>query len=318
MWTLVLFLAAFGTVPVSADTVKFIEGPVLLRFNRSHTVVRCSIEVTGSVTPRIDFYINGTLSSKRPLLSCNSEYVQPYQLEDSSVPSQCIVNNTDGEMKRRVHQAMTVRTCRGTPSSFDPIAIKCIVRSDLDPTVNGTGSNTMQLSYNEKYEPCVSAQEGEAVIFLPDPVCPNEDLGKICLQTPPGTTITPPPPPPPSPSKSSAQPAVTPSPSSTPILPTTGVDPSGPLSEGKWMLIVYVVSGAAAFFALLVVCLAGMLCCMVVKKHHMRKAAAPLAEGRRDEVGMCTVLSVGGSGWHGNEFRVSGVVWSECRVSGVV
>ena len=314
MWTLALFLAAFGAVPVSADTVKFIEGPVLLRFNRSHTVVRCSIEVTGVVSPRIDFYINGTLSSMRPLLSCNSENVQPYQLEDSSVPRQCIVNNTDGEMKRRVHQAMTVRTCRGTPSSFDPIAIQCIVRSDIDPTVNGTGSNTMQLRYNEKGQPCLKPQDGEGVIFLHSAVCPNEDLGKLCLQPP----LPPPPPPPPSTSQSSTQPTVTPSPSSTPILTKTGVDPSGPLSEGKWMLIVYVVSGAAAFFALLVVCLAGMLCCMVVKKHHMRKAAAPLSQGRRDEVGMWTVLSVGGSGWHGNEFRVSGVVWSECRVSGVV
>ena len=313
MWTLALFLAAFGAVPVNADTVEFIEGPVLLRFNRSHTVVRCSIEVTGSVSPRIDFYINGTLSSKRPLLSCNSEYVQPYQLEDSSVPRQCIVNNTDGEMKRRVHQAMTVRTCRGTPSSFDPIAIQCIVRSDIDPTVNGTGSNTMQLSYHEKGEPCLKPQDGEGVIFLHSPVCPNEDLGILCLQPP-----LPPPPPPPPTSQSSTQPTVTPSPSSTPILPKIRVDPSGPLSEGKWMLIVYVVSGAAAFFALLVVCLAGMLCCMVVKKHHMRKAAAPLSQGRRDEVGMWTVLSVGGSGWHGNEFRVSGVVWSECRVSGVM
>ena len=296
MWTLVLFLAAFGTVPVSADTVKFIEGPVLLRFNRSHTVVRCSIEVTGVVSPRIDFYINGTLSSMRPLLSCNSENVQPYQLEDSSVPSQCIVNNTDGEMKRRVHQAMTVRTCRGTPSSFDPIAIQCIVRSDIDPTVNGTGSNTMQLSYNEEFKPCLIAKEGEGVIFLPGPVCPNEDLGKICLQSPSDTTTTPPPP---SPPQSTTQPTVTPSASPTPLPPTTGGDAPGQLSEGQLMLIIYVASGAAAFFALLVVCLVGMLCFMVVKKHHMKKAAAPLAEGRRGEVGTWTVLSVGGSGWHG-------------------
>ena len=298
MWTLVLFLAAFGTVPVSADTVKFIEGPVLLRFNRSHTVVRCSIEVIGEVSPRIDFYINGTLSSLRPLLSCNSENVQPYQLEDVS---QCPVNNTEGEMKKRVHRAMTVRTCPGTPSSFDPIAIQCVVRSDGEPTVNGTVSNTMQLCYNENGEPCLNAQKGENVIFTHGPVCPNEVLGIICMQTTPCTTTTPPPPPPPplSPSQSSAQPTVAPSASPTPLPPTTGGDAPGQLSEGQLMLIIYVASGAAAFFALLVVCLVGMLCFMVVKKHHMKKAAAPLAEGRRGEVGTWTVLSVGGSGWHG-------------------
>ena len=293
MWTLVLFLAAFGTVPVSADTVKFIEGPVLLRFNRSHTVVRCSIEVIGEVSPRIDFYINGTLSSLRPLLSCNSENVQPYQLEDES---QCPVNNTEGEMKKRVHRAMTVRTCPGTQSSVDPITIQCVVRSEREPTVNGTVSNTMQLCYNDKDEPCLCAQGDEGVIFLHGSVCPNEDLGKICLQSPPDTTTAPPPP---SPPQLTTQPTVTPSASPTPLPPTTGGDAPGQLSERQLMLIIYVASGAAAFFALLVVCLVGMLCCMVVKKHHMKKAAAPLAEGRRGEVGTWTVLSVGGSGWHG-------------------
>ena len=296
MWTLALFLAAFGAVPVSADTVKFIEGPVLLGFNRSHTVVRCSIEVTGVVSPRIDFYINGTLSSMRPQLSCNSENVQSYQLEDES---QCPVNNTEGEMKKRVHRAMTVRTCPGTQSSVDPITIQCVVRSDREPTVNGTVSNTMQLCYNENGEPCLNAQKGENVIFTHGPVCPNEVLGKICLQTTPCTTTTPPPPPPLSPSQSSAQPTVAPSASPTPLPPTTGGDASGQLSEGQLMLIIYVASGAAAFFALLVVCLVGMLCCMVVKKHHMKKAAAPLSQGRRGEVGTWTVLSVVGSGCHG-------------------
>ena len=161
MWTLALVLVAFGTVPVSADTVKFIEGPVLLRFNRSHTVVRCSIEVTGTLSPRVDFYINGTLSVKCPLFICSWEDVQPYvyQLEDESVPRQCS-DNTKGEMKRQMHQAMTIRTCRGTPSSFDPIAIQCIVRSDIEPAVNGIGSNTMTLSYNEKFKPCLNPQKG--------------------------------------------------------------------------------------------------------------------------------------------------------------
>lgn len=286
MWTLALFLAAFGAVPVSADTAKFIEGPVLLSFNRSHTVVRCSIEVTGEVSPRIDFYINGTLSSKYPQLSCNSEYMHPYQLENGSVPKQCTVT-TEGETKRRRHQAMAIRTCPDTP--FYPITIQCLVHSDIEPAVNGTESNTMQLSYNKRGEPCLNAGQKD-VIFMPVPVCPGEDLGKICLHTSPS-------PPPPQPS--STQPPVTPTASPTPLLPTTGGDASGQLSEDKLMLIIYVASGAAAFFALLVICLVGMLCCMVMKKHHMQKAAAPLSQGRRGEVGTWTVLSVGGSGWHG-------------------
>ena len=255
MWTLALVLVAFGTVPVSADTVKFIEGPVLLRFNRSHTVVRCSIEVTGTLSPRVDFYINGTLSVKRPLLSCSWEDVQPYQLEDESVPRQCSGSNTKGEMKRRMHQAMTIRTCRGTLSSFDPIAIQCIVRSDIEPAVNGIGSITMTLSYNEKFKPCLYPQKGEKVIFIHGPVCPNEDIGKICFQIPPGIAT----PPPPSPSQVSTQSTVTPSPTPTTLLPTTGGDTSGPLSEGK-LMIIYIASSVVALFTLLAICLVGILC----------------------------------------------------------
>lgn len=282
LWTLALLLAACGLVPATADSVKFIEDPVLLRFNQSRTVVRCSIEVEGGVRPRIDFYIDGVLSHISPFLRCNSERVQRYELENGSVPKRC---GDNGQTK--LHQALSIRTCSSDSSSFNNITIQCRVHSDIDTTVNGTTSSVMNLSYNQRREPRLDLLHGKLVMFLSTPVCPGEDLGKLSLQSLPPTYPTPtsvvvva------STSQSYAQPTATPSPSLlSQSPPATNVNPLDQLSEGQLKLIIYVATGVAAFFALLVVCLVFVLCCIVMKKHRMLKAV-PLRQGRRDAVGV--------------------------------
>ena len=286
MWTLVLLLAACGAISASANSVDFIEGPVLLpSCSASQTVVRCSIEVDGIVTPRIDFYINGELSRNSRYLRCNSENVRRYELENDSVPKTCTVNNTAGERRRRVHQTMFIRTCPSDPSSFSVI-IQCIVYSNMYPAVNGTASNKMNLTYNERQEPRLDPVGNKPVRFLNDPVCPGEDLGRISLESQSSLS--------PSRCTTSASPIIeTPSTTSplgtqTSVIPTPNsssppplTTSSGPLTEGQLMLIIYIATGVAAFFALLVVCLIFMLCCIVTKKHRMQKAG-PLRQGRRD------------------------------------
>ena len=288
VWTLALLLAACGAILVRANSVEFIEGPVLLpSCSASQTVVRCSIEVDGIVTPRIDFYINGELSRNYGYLRCNSEDVQRYVLENNSVPKTCTVNDTAGETRRRLHQTMFIRTCPSDPSSFSSIVIQCIVHSDAVPAVNGNASKRMNLTYNERLKPRLDPQPGEFVMFLDDPVCPGEDLGIISLesQTSPfpsrcttstagPITETPIPTSPPG-----TQTSVTPTPSSSSPPPLT--TSSGLLTKGQLMLIIYIATGVAAFFALLVVCLIFMLCCIVTKKHRMQKAV-PLRQGRKD------------------------------------
>ena len=282
LWTLALLLAACGLVPATANSVKFIEGPVLLRFNHSRTVVRCSIEVEGGVRPRIDFYIDDEPAHISPYLSCNSGSVLRYELENRSVPRECEGSNE----QTRIHQALFISTCSSDPSSFNTITIQCRVHSDIDPTVNGTASSRMSLSYNQRREPCLDPQPGELVNFFHKPVCPGEDLGKLCLESLPPTASSTSAVVVPSSSQSYAQPTATPSSSGLPQPSTMiNVNPPDQLGEGQLKLIIYVATGVAAFFALLVVCLVFVLCCIVLKKHRMLKAA-PLRQGRREAVGM--------------------------------
>ena len=282
LWTLALLLAACRLVPATANSVKFIEGPVLLRFNQSRTVVRCSIEVEGGVRPRIDFYIDGVPAHISPYLSCNSESVLRYELENGFVPRECEGSN---EQTRIRHQALFISTCSSDPSSFNTTTIQCRVHSDKDPTVNGTASSRMNLSYNQRREPRLDPQPGELVKFLPGPVCPGEDLGKLSLESPPPTASSTSAVVVPSSSQFYAQPTATPSPSGLPPPPTMTNNPLDQLGEGQLKLIIYVATGVAAFFALLVVCLVFVLCCIVLKKHRILKAA-PLRQGRREAVGM--------------------------------
>ena len=274
MWTLALLLAACGAILVRANSVEFIEGPVLLpSCSASQTVVRCSIEVDGIVTPRIDFYINGELSRNYGYLRCNSEDVQRYVLENNSVPKTCTVNDTAGETKRRVHQAMFIRKCPSDPSSFSSVTLQCIVHSNTDPAVNGIASNKMNLVYNKQLEPHLDPHPGEVVIFLNDPVCPGEDFGRFSLVsqssvTPERCTSVDTPNPTILPSTSWSSTLTPPLSSPSPANPKTSSDPPDPVREGQVMLIIYVSTGVAAFFTLLVVCVVFMLCLVFMLYRH--------------------------------------------------
>lgn len=271
VWALALLLAVCGAVPAIADTATFIEGPVLLRrSNSSLTVVRCSIEVEGTAKPSIVFLIDGTQSNTIPPMQCNSEFVQTYELEDQSVPRQCVGS---GNGKNRRHQALYIRTCPGDQSTFNPITIQCRVNSAQESALNTVLSTRMTLIYNQQLGHRLDSNE--SVVFLSQSVCPGEGLG--VLQLPPVDPTTPTP----ATSQPNPQPTATPLPSSPPT-PTTEEDTDllSRLSEGQLKLIIYVAAGVAAFFALLVVCLVFVLCCIIMKKSRMRKAV-PMRQGRR-------------------------------------
>ena len=313
----ILLLAAILSRGYGETTVSILEDPVLLDFNATHTALRCSIEVHGSVRPRIDFFFNNLSYSNHPWKLCNGEHVIPFSPDNSFQAGEC------GNSTYRIrHQVFFVRTCSGDPTYtrfIDNIVVQCAPSSTA---VNLTAtSNRVKLTYNERHEPRIVPETVslESLRVQERPVCPGEPVGVLSLQSPvsivsPTSTIkevdstsltqtstsfiastgtstptrtipgpfgsSPDAPPTQSPSASTTPPSSSnPSGSPTPNNGNQNGDSPSTFTEEELKLIIFVATGVAVFFAGVVVCLLCVLCCVLTK----RRKNANLSGSRKSE-----------------------------------